>query len=261
MSIESFPSINYNTVNSLSSVNQTIASGKVINSSADNPALQAIIADLSKQIGSQDVAIQNANMGINLIQTADGAADGITEQLQQLNELSIQASNGTYNDAQRSMFNEQFQQGLETINQIAGSTQFNGINLLDGSTPNINIALDGTGSGINLTDLTSGGLGLAGLDLTNSANIGLAQDGIANALLGISNAQGQFGAEQNGLSSTINNISTQTFNETAARSQMSDTNYAQAITEQLRLQVLNQAGLSMQAQSNMDQSNVLKLLS
>ncbi len=261
MAIESLAVSNHANTTSLSRVNESISSGSSINSSADDAAGSAVIMALTKQIKNDNVAIQNASTGINLIQTADSAVDSITSQLQSLNELSVQAANGTLSPSQRDIINEQFKIGLDSINQFANSAQFNGINLLDGSNTEIDIALDSDNiSTINLPELSTGTLGLDGLDLTNSTNIGLAQEGIANALLGIADAQAGFGAQQNGLSSAVTNLESKNLSATAARSQIGDTDYARAVADQVRLQVLNQAGTAMQAQSNQSQANVLQLL-
>jgi len=262
MTIEGFsPLSSLQATSNLSRVNETLASGSAINRAADNPAGQAIVTNLSSNINEQDVATRNANTGINLIQTADGASNQITEQLQRLNELSVQASNGTLNPSQRDILNQQFQQGLETVNQIANTTQFNGTNLLNGDTNNIEIALGEESSTISLSDLSSNGLGLSGLDLTNPANIDLAREGIANALQGVTDVRAQFGAQQNGLSSAVETLTEQNLNTIATRSQINDTDFARAFAEQVRQQVLNQAGIALQSQSNGDRANVLQLLS
>lgn len=262
MAIESFGSISPSQYTSnLGQVNQSLASGSRINNTADDPAGQAVVTELSKQIKAQDVAVQNANNGIGVIQTADGATQQITEQVQRLSELSLQASNGTYSDAQRAILNQEFQQGLESIGQIAETTSFNGINLLNGDSANLSIALNQGSAEITLPNFSLGNLGLNGLDITNAGNATNALDTLSTALGNITDSQAQFGAQQNRLTTAIDNITNQNLNSLASRSQINDTDFARAIAEQTRLQILNESSLAMQAQGNQSMRNILPLLS
>jgi len=206
------------------------------------------------------MASRNANDGISLLQTADGASESITASLQRMNELALQASNGTMNDSQRSMLNQEFQQNLQGINQIAESTSFNGQNLLNGDISNINIALGESSSQLNLPNLTSDGLSITGLDISNSANASNALGGLATAIEQLSTQRSGFGAQQNGLTSAFENIQSQNVNSSAARSQINDTNYAKAMTEQVRQNVLQDSAIAMQAQTNQSRASVLQLL-
>ncbi|MDG4812897.1 flagellin [Hydrogenovibrio sp. 3SP14C1] len=250
-------------MNDLFKVNQSLTSGSRINNSADDAAGQAIVSSLTSQVNAQDVGVQNANTGINLLQTADGASNSITQQLQRLSELSLQAQNGTYSDAQRTILNQEFQQGLESINQFAESASFNGIKLLNAETPSLNIALgaDNNTSTIQLPDLTANNLGLAGTDISTSTNAEAVQSQISDVLGLISDSRAQLGAQQNGLSSAANDLMNQNLNSHSTRSQINDTDYAKAVTDQARQQVLNNASVAMLAQRNQNYSNVLPLLS
>ena len=163
MAITGYSSISSSLYSSnIDSVAQTLTSGQRINQSADDVAGQAIITSLSSRINTQDMATRNANDGISLLQTADGASESITASLQRMNELAIQASNGTLNDSQRNALNQEFQQNLQGINQIAENTSFNNQNLLNGENSSLNIALGESGSQINLPNLTSDGLAISG---------------------------------------------------------------------------------------------------
>lgn len=263
MAIESLNAVDTSSIMSgLNKTNQSLTSGSQINSAADNAAGSAIVASLSAKINTQDIGIQNATTGGNLLQTADGATSQINEQLQRLSELSIQSLNGTYNSSQRAALNAEFQQGLQSINNFAESSSFNGTNLLNGETAAVDIALgsENTAS-LTLPNLTTDGLGLTGADISNPNNAQAFQTQLQDALGIVSQSQAQFGAQQNGLSASASNLANQNVNAQGTRSQINDTNYASAVSDQARLQVLNQTSLAMQAQNNQDYSNVLSLLS
>lgn len=257
MSIESISNYNATTYASLQ---QSLTSGSRINHTADDAAGQAVVTALSTQINQQDVATRNANDGISALQIADGTGENVSTQLQRLGELAVQAQNGTYSAAQRQALNQEFQQGLEAINQSVGQASFNGTNLLDGSQSSFNIGLGDSSSTLNFPDLTTSGQGLAGLDISSSTNANAAYSTITTALENLATSRSQLGAQQNGLSSAIDNIATQNVNTSRSRSQINDTDYAQAITDLNRQQVLQQSGIAMQSQSNQDRYNVLQLL-
>ncbi|MDX1352047.1 MAG: flagellin [Thiomicrorhabdus sp.] len=261
MAINGYPSISSNMYTpSVSSVSQSLASGLRINQAADDAAGQAIVSAFSTQINTQDMGVQNANSGISLLQTADGASNSINGYLQRMSELAVQASNGTLNDTQRNSLNQEFQQNLQGINQIAESTSFNGQTLLNGDTSNINIALGDSNASLNLPTLTTDGLAVSGLDISNPANAATAIQNLGSAIEQLGIQRSEFGAQQSGLSAYIDNAQGQNINNFAARSQINDTNYAQAITEQVRQNVLQDSNIAMQAQTNQSRASVLQLL-
>lgn len=237
-----------------------MTSGQKINRSADNAAGQAVITELTKQANSQNIATQNANTGISLLQTIDGASTKISENLLRLGELATQALNGTLNSQQRSMLNQEFQQNLAGIQQISTTTEFNGQQLLDGSNTTIDIALDESSISLNLTNFTTDGLAIDELSISNQSDALNALNGITNAIDQLSTQRSEFGAQQNGLTSSIENIQNQNYNANRAISQINDTNYARALTDQVRLTVLQDSAIAMQAQQNQSRSSVLQLL-
>ncbi len=256
---------NTNSANSLNSVNERLTSGSQVNQAADNPATLAIITALSTQADAQDVASRNANSGIGLLQTADGASEAIAYSLQRMNELSLQSMNGTLSSGQRSALNQEFQQSLESINQISEGTQFNGEVLLsgdlNGDATNLEIALGDTSSALlSLPNLTADGLNLGGLNISNPASATLALEGIGLALEQVGNARSQFGAQQNSLSSAIDNLQNQNVNTLSTRSQLNDTDIARASAEQSRLNILNESSIALMSQGNQSKSSVLQLL-
>lgn len=257
MSIESIS--NYNS-SAYSSLQQSLTSGSRINNTADDAAGKAIVTALSTQINQQDVATRNANDGISLLQTADGVGQSINDQLLRMSELSVQARNGTYSDSQRQALNQEFQQGLQAIDQYVGQASFNGVNLLNGSQSSVDIALGESTSTLNLPNLTTNAQGLSGLDITSTANASTAFSAITTALENLSSSRSQLGAQQNGLSSTVTNLANQNINAQQSRSQINDTDYAKALTALNRQQILEQSSVAMQSQSNHNRSSVLQLL-
>lgn len=261
MIINASSSISGNThTGSLNNISEQMTSGQKINRSADNAAGQAVITELTKQANSQNIATQNANTGISLLQTIDGASTKISENLLRLGELATQALNGTLNSQQRSMLNQEFQQNLAGIQQISTTTEFNGQQLLDGSNTTIDIALDESSISLNLTNFTTDGLAIDELSISNQSDALNALNGITNAIDQLSTQRSEFGAQQNGLTSSIENIQNQNYNANRAISQINDTNYARALTDQVRLTVLQDSAIAMQAQQNQSRSSVLQLL-
>lgn len=240
--------------------NQSITSGTQINRAADNAAGLAITTGMTTEIIGQSVGMRNANDGISLLQTADGATRGMTESVQRMYELSVQAMNGTLNASQRNMLDQEFQQNLQEINKMATTTKFNEISLLDGQNPQINIALGDSSSTLDLPTLTTDALGLTGMSINDLTQIGTTMDALLNATSALSSSQAEFGAQQNGLYSAVSNMATSQQNSYASRSQILDTDYARASANKARDDVLNQAGIMMQAHNNQDKANVLQLL-
>ncbi|MBO1926251.1 flagellin-like protein [Thiomicrorhabdus sp. 6S2-11] len=259
-SYNSLPIPSYNNTQAVNSNNQAIASGSQVNSAADNASGLAVINAFTTQINTQDMASRNAMDGISLLQTADGASSSITAQLQRMNELALQASNGTLNDSQRQILNQEFQQNLAGINEIAQGTTFNQQTLLNGELNTLDIALGETSATLSLPNLTSDGLGLSGLSIDNPSNAATVLQGLGNALQNISQVRSEFGSQQNGLLAQYDNLQSQNLNAQASRSQINDTDYAQAVSEQVRQNILTDAQISMQAQSNQSRASVLQLL-
>ncbi len=245
---------------SVSAVSQSLTSGQRINQTADDAAGQAITTAFSTQINTQDIGVQNANMGISLLQTADGASNSINNYLQRMNELAIQASNGTLNSGQQNSLNQEFQQNLQAINQITESTSFNNQTLLNGDMSSISLALGDSSTTLNLPTMTTDGLSISGLDISNPANATTAIQNLGLAIDQVSSQRSQFGAQQNGLSSYIDSTQTQNINSNAARSQINDTNYAKAATEQVKQNIMQDSAIAMQAQTNQSRASVLQLL-
>lgn len=238
---------------------EPLASGQRINRSADDPAGQAVATGFTSQIRQMDVAGYNANAGMNLLQTADGVTSSIVEQAQRMRELSLQ-SMGTVNDAQRTALNAEFQQGIQSIAQMTQTAQFNGIPLLDNSTPTVSIALGEGSSDLSLPDLSPDALGLSGLDLSSSGNAQAALEQLGLVLNGLSDQRASFGAQQNGLLSSVSQLAQSNQNAMTSRSQISDADMAKAVMQQTRQQILESAGVAMQVHRQQSDANAVQLL-
>lgn len=259
MSVESV-NLSSSSMGGVSSSAASMTSGLQINRSADNPAGLAVASGMTTDINSKSVGMRNASDGIQLLQTADGATQSMTANLQRMYELTLQSMNGTLNASQRNSLNNEFQQNLQALEQMAETTQFNGVRLLNGENPQINIALGDSSTSLNMPTLTNDAMGLTGLDISNPANAGAALDALRQATESLSSSQAQLGAQQNGLYAASSNMAIGQQNDLASRSQIMDTDFARASMNKAREDVLNQAGLMMMAQSNQNQANVLQLL-
>ncbi|MCH9741672.1 MAG: flagellin FliC [Proteobacteria bacterium] len=257
---------------------QQLASGLSINNASDNAAGLAVSTNMTTQIDEYSVGMQNSNDGISLLQTADGGAANISDMLQTQRDLALQSMNGTYNAADRSAMNEQFNQLTAEIDRVANTTSFNGINLLSNQnasgTPQAGnpapISIQTTANSSQSIDLanfsTSTTGGVFGGTPYNSNNIATdtaaatTVTAIDSALSNISTTRANWGAEQNRLDSTVNNLSTTQVNLSAARSQIQDTDYAKTVAALVNQQTYQQVGIAMLAQRNANSSQVMSLL-
>ena len=243
-----------------------LSTGLRISSAADDAAGLAISERLRAQIRSLSQARRNANDGISMVQTGEGALNEVNNILVRLRELSIQASNGTTSNADRNTINEEFQSLINEINRIALSTEFNGINLLDGSSSTVNFQVGiSTRQGIDslnvtLTPALSTTLGLSSLDVGSGGDSSFAVTQIDSAINSISGLRGRFGALQNRLQSTIANLGVQAESLSAAESRIRDVDVAFETAELTRNSILQQAAISILGQANAQPQAALALL-
>jgi flagellin len=252
---------------------QKLSTGSRINTAADDAAGLAISQGLQSQIGGLTTASRNTQNGINLIQTASGALTQVSSILQSVRDLAVQASNDTNNTDSRTDIQTQVTQLTKELTRIAGSTNFNGINLLDGSA---GAASDGklnlqVGAGASATnDVIQVDLSGANVSTVATAVGALTFDSTTNAQAAItaldtqiqnmSTAQATLGATQNRLQSTQQSLAVNTQNLTAAKSTISDTDMASEMANFTSKNVLVQAGAAMLSQANQQSQQVLKLL-
>ena len=251
-----------------------LSSGLKINSAKDDAAGLQIATRMTSQIRGQTMAIKNANDGISIAQTAEGAMQEQTNILQRMRELAVQSRNDTNSKDDRDALNKEFQSMLTEIDRIANSTQLNGKNLLDGSASSMVFQVGSNADSnnqisIDLTrKLTSGGAlsalngkSITGTDsATASATFQNAMSAIDSALQSINDVRADLGAAQNRLTSTINNLQNINENAEAARGRVQDTDFAAETAQLTKQQTLQQASTSVLAQANQLPSAVLKLL-
>ncbi len=269
------------TQNSLATSMQRLSSGLRINTAQDDAAGLAIAERLNSQVKGMNVAIRNANDGISMAQVADGTASQISDNLQRMRELAVQAANGSYGSADRTNLNTEFTALSAEITRIASSAKFNNIALADtsiaagGASTAFQIGA-GTASynqiNLVLTNLTAGSLAAVGLGLVDVAsaaiNIGgatatAAQDAISaidSAIDKVTTARAGYGAFLNQASAAISNLQNSVMNQSAARGRIMDTDFAAETANLSRSQILQQAGTAMLAQANAMPNNVMSLL-
>ena len=244
-----------------------LSTGLRISSAADDAAGLAISERLRAQVRSLDQARRNANDGISMVQTAEGALDETGNLLVRLRELAVQASNGTVSTADRDTLQQEFSDLVSEIDRIAQSTEFNDIHLLDGTKGSVTFQVGiGTTAGVDTLSVTldsarSADLGVDALDVGSSGDPSAAIDALDTAIDGVSGLRGRLGATQNRLQSTISNLGVQTENLTAAESRIRDVDVAYETANLTRLQILQQGAISVLAQSNALPQAALCLLS
>ncbi len=242
-----------------------LSTGLRITTAADDAAGLAISERLRSQVRSLGQAKRNANDGISLVQTAEGALNETSAILIRMRELSIQASNGTVSDSDKSTLNEEFSALRSEIDRIAKSTEFNDVNLLDnGGAVKFQIGF-GTTSGVDtisvsLSPALATSLALESLSIASSGNQSAAIDAIDTAIDKVSSVRGSFGAVQNRLSSTISNLGVQIENLSSAESRIRDVDVADETAQLTRNSILQQAAVSILSQANVAPQTALSLL-
>jgi len=246
---------------------ERLSSGLRINSAKDDAAGIAIATRFDAQIRGLTVAQRNANDGISMTQTAEGALDETVANLQRMRELAVQASNGSNSQEDRLALNEEFEARAAEITRVAQQTTFNGLNILDGTeTTAIGIQV-GAEEGQRITiDFTSpqtaGANGLA-LDSETISTVATASDAIVAldlALDSVNTTRSDLGAVQNRFESTINSLGTSIENLSASQSRILDADFAAETAKLAKANVLQQAGISVLAQANARPNQVLSLL-
>jgi flagellin len=243
-----------------------LSTGLRIASAADDAAGLAISERLRAQVRSMDQARRNANDGISMVQTAEGALNESGDLLIRLRELAVQASNGTVSAADRDTLQQEFADLVDEVDRIAQSTEFNDIKLLDGTQASVTFHVGiGTTAGVDTLDVAldsarAADLGLDALDVGSSGDPTAAIDAIDSAIDSVSGLRGRLGAMQNRLGSTINNLAVQTENLSAAESRIRDVDVAYETAQLTKLQIMQQAAISVLGQTNALPQAALRLL-
>jgi flagellin len=240
-----------------------LSSGLRIATAADDAAGLGISERMRAQIRSHTVASRNAQDGVSLTQTAEGALQEVSNNLTRMRELAVQASNGTLTQADRDTLDTEFQALITEIGRVASQTTFNGVSLLDGTTTTLDLQV-GVNSGeaisVSLSDMTTTTLGVNGEDVTSAANAATAIAAIDSAIDDVSTARGELGATQNRLTSAIASILNTRENLSAAESRIRDVDVAVETSDLTRNSILQQAAVSVLAQANVQPQLALSLL-
>ena len=243
-----------------------LSTGLRISSAADDAAGLAISERLRSQIRSLDQAKRNANDGISMAQTAEGALNEVSSILTRLRELAIQSSNGSVSNQDKETLDQEFQSLVSEVNRIGASTEFSGIKLLDGSTSSVSFQVGfGTTAGtdtisVSLSAALSTSLSLNSLDIGSGGATTTAITNIDAAINTVSGLRGTLGAVQNRLGSTINNLSITVENLSAAESRIRDVDIAYETAQLTRNQILQQASIAVLGQANSLPQSALSLL-
>ncbi|MFC0465756.1 flagellin [Kineococcus gynurae] len=245
---------------------EKLSSGLRINRSADDAAGLSISEGLRGQIGGLKVAVRNAQDGVNVVQTADGALNETHAILQRMRDLAVQAANGgSQNTTSQAAANDEFTQLSSELDDISGRTKFNGQALLDGTFSSKSFQV-GSESGetlsVSIGSMSASTLGVSStaVALSSTASASAAITAIDTAIATVSSERSKLGAVQNRFEHKINNLNVSVENLTASESSIRDTDMAQEMTKFTRNQILSQAGTSMLAQANQASQSVLSLL-
>lgn len=237
---------------------ERIASGSQINRSADNPAGLAISQDLTVGVKASNQAVDNVETMANALQTADGALAGINDNLSRIRELALQASNGIMSTEDQQIIQTEIESLKEGISDIASQSQFNGINLLDGSFSDKQVALnrDGSGPQISLESAGLDALGIASFDVTSGSSITELDEAVSQ----VSQARANIGSARNAFEHSVNNITSKSMNLSRANSQIQDADIAKEITNLKRDQMIRQYQYQVQQMDMQKQENESQMI-
>ncbi|MEW6172109.1 MAG: flagellin [Bacillota bacterium] len=251
------------TDNALGKSLEKLSSGMRINRAADDAAGLAISEKMRGQIRGLNQAVRNAQDGISLLQTAEGALNETHSILQRMRELAVQSANDTNTSGDRAQIQQEVNQLITEINRIGNNTEFNTQKLLNGSLSGKLIQI-GANSGQNLmfsvANMKAGALGVSALNVSAQGSANHAITLVQSAINKVSTERAKLGAIQNRLEHTIANLGVASENLTAAESRVRDVDMAQEMMLFTKNQILVQAGTVMLAQANMAPQSVLKLL-
>ncbi len=264
MSLNSQRALNGSQLSMQTSV-ERLSSGLRINRAKDDAAGLAISERITSQIRGLNQAMRNANDGISMLQTTEGAMNEITNALQRMRELAVQAANGTVSQTDKASLNDEYSALAAEIGRIVTSTEFNGTQVLSGSaTVVLQVGYkDAADNQITITMADLSALTSLADDIGADATGAAARAALAKIDADIDTvtaARADLGAVQNSLESTIRNIANVVENQSAARSRIRDADFAAETANLTRTQILQQAGTAMLAQANQIPQNVLQLL-
>jgi flagellin len=241
---------------------EKLSSGYRINRAADDAAGLSISQKMRASITSLNQAQRNAQDGVSLVQTAEGAMGEVSDMLTRMKQLAVQAGNGTYNTSDLAAMNAEYTSLKTAINDVAINTKFNGQALLNTSTTMMTIQTGETGAvtvGFSLQDITTTTLGITSA-LTSVTTASTAMGELDVAIGKVNTGRSAFGAVQNQLEHVFNNLGATAENLQAAESRIRDTDMAKEMMAYTKYNVLQQASTAMLAQANQSSQGVLQLL-
>ena len=267
--VKSMVAQNAMTVNNrtLSKTMEQLSTGKRINAAADDAAGLAIANRMTAQIKALDQSVRNANDGISMMQTAEGATKEITTMLQRMRELSVQAANDSYSAGDRTAIAGEMTQLTSEITRVASNTQWNGMSILSGgtaySTMTFQVGTEGDATSaitVGFTAMSAGALTISALSVSTSVQAQASIELLDTAITAVDTFRSGLGARINRLTSSADNLANIALNTSASRSQIEDTDYAKATTELAKSQIIQQAATAMLTQANQAPQSVLALL-
>jgi len=241
---------------SLGKTMKRIASGKKILSGSDDPAGLAVLMSMESQTRGITQQINIRQDEISMLQTAEGAMSGINDMLQRMNELSVQASNGTLTDGDREAIQFEIDQLSEQVNMTANNATYNTKPLLDGS---LNVKLQ-SGDNLAINAMNSETLGLTKIDVTSQSGATSAIGQVSSSISSVSSSRGKLGAMQNGISHDIGNLNSQLISALNAQSRIGDADMAQEIINMSRDQLSSSVAIKAFRFEDESRMNVLNLL-
>jgi flagellin len=244
---------------------QRLSSGLRINSAKDDAAGLAISDRMTSQIRGLNQAVRNANDGISLAQTAEGALSETTNILQRMRELAVQSANDTNTTTDRTSLQAEVTQLQSEVNRIANNTKFNGKVLLDGTYSSSGLTFHVGADASQTISVTIGGatgsiLGVSNVSVSSQSGANSAITTIDTAISSVDTIRGNLGAVQNRFESTISNLQNVSENLSSARSRILDADIAQETSAMIKNNILQQAGVSILAQANQQPQLALSLL-
>jgi flagellin len=242
---------------------EKLASGKKVNNALDDASAQQIIDRLTSEVEGNRQAINNVYDGISVAQVAEGGLGSINDDVNRIRELTLQSGSGVLSDGDRRAIQSEITQLQENISQTIEQTNFAGKPLLsdDGELSFQAGAGGGQSISINTQDIASQLSGVLSIDITSGTSVNDALSAADDAIETIGGARGDLGAAQNRFESTARNLTQANVNAAEARSRLQDLDYAQASSERAANDVRGQSALTVQAQANQQQNQVLSLLS
>lgn len=243
---------------------ERLSSGKRINSAKDDAAGLAIATRMDANVRGLNQAVRNANDGISLAQTAEGAMAGISNILVRMRELAVQSANGTNGTTDRGAMQTEVAALISQIGDIATRTDFNGNKLLNGSAATGFDIQTGTSTGqtvnITIADLQATALGVGTLDISTATGASAALATLDTGIQTVATQRANLGAQQNRLEAAVDNLTSTVTNLADAKSRIEDTDFSAESTKLAAASILSQASTAMLAQANQSQQGVMNLL-